>query len=123
MKQRCENPQNKNYDRYGGDGILVCEEWHDAAIFIDWALSHGYEEGLTLDRTDNDGDYEPSNCRWVTRSEQMRNMKKTVFITAWGETKPFSVWLEDPRCLVKRATIRHRLKVGWSPEPAMSTPT
>lgn len=76
MKQRCYNPNQKHYNRYGGRGITVCEEWkNDFQAFYDWSMSHGYKEGLTIDRIDNDGNYEPSNCRWVTQAEQ--NLNKT----------------------------------------------
>jgi len=68
--QRCENSNNKRYKDYGGRGIKVCSEWRkDFVIFMKWALFHGYKEGLTLDRINNDGNYEPENCQFLTRSE------------------------------------------------------
>lgn len=77
MKGRIKYPSTNSYERYGGRGIRVCEEWeNDFSKFSDWALSHGYSEDLTLDRIDPDGDYEPSNCRWATWSEQARNRSK-----------------------------------------------
>ena len=70
MIQRCGNDQNPAFPRYGGRGIRVCPEWrHDFPAFRDWALSHGYAENLTIDRKDNDGNYEPGNCQWITREE------------------------------------------------------
>lgn len=69
MIRRCEHSNGKYYKNYGGRGIKVCSEWHDAATFFKWALANGYKEGLTIDRVDNDGDYEPSNCQFLTRSE------------------------------------------------------
>ena len=70
MKARCYNPNNPRYKRYGGRGIQICDEWkNDTSAFIGWALSHGYEHGLTIDRIDNDADYCPKNCRWITRNE------------------------------------------------------
>lgn len=79
MKQRCENEKEKYYHRYGGRGISVCEEWtneKDGFInFYNWAVDNGYEEGLSIDRVENDGDYEPSNCQWITISENSKKIK------------------------------------------------
>lgn len=77
MKQRCYNPNNRSYKTYGSRGIKVCDEWRDDFMaFHDWAIANGYEEGLTIDRIDNDGDYEPNNCRWITRQENVSKMRK-----------------------------------------------
>ena len=73
MKQRCLNPNKHNYHRYGGRGIQVCKEWLRSAPFIEWALNNGYQDNLTIDRIDNDGNYEPSNCRWITNEENQKN--------------------------------------------------
>ena len=87
MKGRCTNKNYKFYDLYGGRGIRVCDEWmNDFTAFRDWALSHGYEDGLTLDRIDVNGNYEPSNCRWTTMHEQSRNKRSNVMVTYHGET-------------------------------------
>lgn len=75
MHQRCENHKNDSYHNYGGRGISVCEEWSDYGAFKEWALVNGYEDGLTLDRIDVDGNYEPSNCRWTTYSVQLSNRR------------------------------------------------
>jgi len=78
MIQRCYNPKTKWFYRYGGRGIAVCQEWRcNAYSFIAWARSHGYEKGLLLDRENNDGNYEPSNCRWVTPAISTRNSRHT----------------------------------------------
>lgn len=69
LKQRCLNPVHKSYHRYGGRGIKLYQEWLEFVGFRDWALTNGYQEGLSIDRINNDGDYEPSNCRWITIGE------------------------------------------------------
>ena len=77
MKDRCYNPNNKSYYRYGGRGIIVCNEWRENfVVFRDWALSHGYQEGLSIDRIDVDGNYGPENCQWLTRSENSKKMHR-----------------------------------------------
>lgn len=73
IKQRCSNKKMKGYRYYGGKGITVCPEWQKSYLaFKNWAFANGYQEGLTIDRLDSDGNYEPSNCRWITRSENAR---------------------------------------------------
>lgn len=85
IKYRCNNPNNKSYKNYGGRGIRVCDEWqNDFMSFYNWAISSGYKEEklpnglnlLTIDRINNDGNYEPSNCRWVTNAENAKNKKR-----------------------------------------------
>ena len=74
MKQRCLNSNNKRYHRYGGRGIKICDEWlNDISVFYEWAMNNGYEDNLTIERINNDGNYEPSNCTWITLSEQTKN--------------------------------------------------
>jgi hypothetical protein len=73
MKKRCYNKDNKQYKDYGGRGIIVCDEWMNPKIFIEWCLANGWEKGLQIDRRDNDGNYDPDNCRFVTPKENSLN--------------------------------------------------
>lgn len=77
MKNRCNNPKVKGFKYYGAKGVKVCDEWKDFQTFYDWAMKHGYKEGLTIDRIDPGGDYCPENCEWVTRSENSRRRHLT----------------------------------------------
>lgn len=95
MKDRCNNPNNKNYKHYGGRGIKVYNDWNGPSgweCFRDWSISNGYHDGLTIDRIDVNGNYEPNNCRWVTQSEQTNNTRRTVLLTYNNETHNINQW-------------------------------
>lgn len=111
IKNRCLNPKASNYERYGGRGISICDEWkNDFKSFYDWAMSHGYQNGLTIDRIDNNGNYEPSNCRWATRKEQQNNTRRNRIFTYEGVSHSIVEW---SRILnVNYETLRYRIKVG-----------
>lgn len=125
MKQRCYNKNNKSYDRYGLRNILVCDEWLDKENgfmnFYNWAINNGYQKGLTIDRIDVNGNYEPSNCRWVTQLEQQRNRTNNKKITYNNQTKTISEWSNilniDVHTLNKRIFI-----LNWSIEKALTKP-
>lgn len=118
MIQRCTNPRNKKYHLYGGRGILVCEPWLTFEQFF--ADMGERPEGLTIDRINPDGNYEPSNCRWATAKEQNRNLRTNIMLTHDGETLTIAEWTE--RTKLGRNTIWGRLQRGWSSERAITEP-
>ena len=121
MKNRCNNPNVPSYADYGGRGIIVCDEWKDSyETFRDWANANGYIDSLTIDRIDVDGDYEPSNCRWVTPKEQSNNRRSNKLITFNGETHNIHEWSEIIG--INYHTLYNRLyKLHWSVEKALAT--
>lgn len=85
MKRRCYNKHNEHFDRYGGRGIIVCNEWKtDFMNFYDWAMSNGYDDKLSIDRINNEGNYEPSNCRWTNQKQQVVNSSTAIKCSLGG---------------------------------------
>ena len=106
LRDRCNNPNNPRYPDYGGRNITVCKEWDSLENFVEWAITHGYKDGLTIDRIDNEKGYSPDNCRWATLKEQANNTRKNVFLTYKGETHSLSVWSEITG--ISRSTLNYR---------------
>lgn len=105
--QRCTNPNNAGYSRYGGRGIQVCDEWRNSfKAFRDWALANGYKDGLSIDRRNNDGNYCPENCRWTDRRTQNNNSSHNHKITYNGKTQTVTEWAKELK--TDTATIRRR---------------
>jgi len=107
MRRRCYSLNFKQYSDYGGRGISVCSEWRsDFVSFLRWALDNGWEKGLTLDRINNDGNYEPKNCRWATWREQLTNTRRNHMIEYNGKTKTITEWSEELNIHVNTLTKR-----------------
>ena len=121
MVNRCYNPKIWCFGHYGGRGITVCNEWKsDFLSFEEWALKNGYEEKLTIDRTDNNGNYEPTNCQWATMKTQRNNTRRNVYMEVEGVVKTRTQWAEETG--IPYEVIRSRTRSGWSNERAVKTP-
>ena len=111
MKARCYNPHEKNYHNYGGRGILVCERWRTSFLTFWEDMGPRPSPRHSIDRIDNDGNYEPANCRWATRTQQGNNRRGNVYITYHGETHTHQEWA---RLLgIPLSTLRNRLRFHW----------
>lgn len=112
MIRRCENESHKSFKHYGARGIKVCDAWHSfEAFYAD--MGDRPSDAHTIDRKDNNGNYEPSNCRWATQTEQARNRRSSRYLTIFGETKTIIAWAEDERCQVSYAAFSKRVYCGW----------
>lgn len=127
MIARCYNANRSNYKNYGGRGITVCDEWkNDFMNFYNWAMQNGYDETAlrgkcTIDRINNDGNYEPDNCRWVTLKSQCSNRRTNKFVTYNGVTKTIKQWSYE--CDIPYTTLYHRVVTAkWDIEKALTTP-
>ena len=124
IKRRCYNPNARHYESYGGRGIQMCDEWKNSyETFRDWAISTGYQElpfsKCTIDRIDNNGNYEPSNCRWVDGVAQANNRRSNRRFTYNGETNNIKEWSDIYGIPYK--LLHGRLYTGWSIEKALTT--
>lgn len=122
IKQRCTNPNNSSYHNYGGRGIKICDEWaNNYKSFYDWAIHAGYEKGKEIDRIDNDGNYEPDNCRFVYKETQANNKRNVLLYKIRGTTKSLSQWCREYK--QDYFLVRQRVyKLGWAIEDALITP-
>ena len=121
MKQRCQNKNNPKYKNYGAKGICVCEEWkNNFQAFKQWAKENGYEKDLTIERKNINKDYCPENCTWISLKEQSKNRSNNHQITYNGKTMILQDWANEVG--ISSATIRKRLKSGWTIEDALFTP-
>ena len=124
MKRRTYDPKFKQYEDYGGRGLVVCDEWlkkDGFSKFKTWAMQNGYRDDLTIDRIDVNGNYEPKNCRWITRKEQNNNRRNTKHVTYNGSTKTLSEWADIIK--INNKVLYNRIFAkGWNVERAFSTP-
>lgn len=120
MKTRCLNQKEKTYPRWGGRGIKICPQWLGDNGFKQFLSDMGPKPSIShsLDRIDNDGDYEPSNCRWATQVQQGNNKRNNVIIEFDGKKMTIAQWAN--LLGIKRATLSRRLKAGWSIERALT---
>lgn len=112
MIQRCENPRTEEFKNYGGRGIKVCDAWHDYAQFLS-DMGATYQQGLEIDRKNNDGDYEPSNCRWVTRKVNGRNQRRSIRVERNGSMVSLRDLADLYSIRSNTAYSRYKLK-GWT---------
>lgn len=121
MKDRCYNPNNKYFKDYGGRGIIVCDRWKNS--FENFLADLGFRPSNkhSLDRIENNGIYEPSNCRWATKNQQDNNRRTSVMLTLNEQTKPLGIWAQN-LSLSANALWGRIYKYGWDLESALTTP-
>lgn len=109
MKERCNYRKDIHYYNYGGRGISVCDEWQtDYMCFRTWAMDNGYRHNLTIDRADNDGNYNPQNCKWSTNKEQCNNTRNNIMVTINSITHTLSEWADMYGIKYRTASTRYR---------------
>lgn len=122
MKSRCFNKNCERYPRYGGRGITICEDWLIFNNFYYWSINNGYKIGLTIERINNDGNYEPSNCTFIDKDKQLLNTSRTIYLTCFNETKTAQEWIKDPRCKLSIKQIYSRYNYGWPDDRILTEP-
>lgn len=122
MKTRCTNPNRGTFKYYGGKGVVVCADWQLYENFKYWAINNGYLPSLYLTRNDLNGNYCPSNCQWADVYEKLKSQKRSMRITAFGETKMLREWAKDVRCIPSVYTLHARIISGWDSEQALTRP-
>lgn len=120
MRSRCSNPNDPGYRYYGGKGVSVCKERGNFMAFYEWSIENGYTDKLSIDRIDSNGDYSPSNCRWVSMKVQQNNRGNNHVIEFKGEKHTMSEWAEVIGISPK--TLSKRLCDGWTVKRALTTP-
>ncbi len=120
MRDRCQNPNRAKFGIYGARGISVCDEWQSFENFYKWAVENGYQDDLTIDRIDNDGNYCPENCRWATALEQNHNRSCTLKVLFAGKIRTVSEVASITG--VDYFLLRSRLKAGMDIETALTAP-
>jgi hypothetical protein len=119
MMARCYNPESNRYESYHGRGITVCVRWHNIELFLQ-DMGEPPAHGLSIERIDNEGNYEPGNCRWATQKEQARNRRTTLWIEYQGKTKSLAEWAEEIGFNYKQVWKRIRC-CGWSVDRAFES--
>lgn len=124
MRERCINKNNNHYKYYGGRGITVCDEWNNTdngfINFYNWAMNNGYKDGLTIERIDVNGNYEPSNCKWITNKEQANNKSNTIYLEYNNKTQSLLDWCKELN--LDYTLVKSRIKkYNWSIEKALTT--
>lgn len=122
MIDRTENPNNPDFDIYGGKGIKICQEWRsDFSKFRDWANQNGYADNLSIDRIDSNKGYRPNNCRWATATQQANNINRNHIIEYKGRKMTMAEAAKVAG--LNYSCFKERIKLGWPIEKAMTTPS
>ncbi len=120
IKDRCYNVRQQNFHNYGGRDIRMCDEWkNDFKKFYKWCIINGWKPYLQIDRRENDGNYEPNNCRFVTCKINANNRRTSRYLTFEGQTHTISEWSDILN--IPRGVLMTRLNLGWNVEKTLST--